>query len=475
MRFRSLRWRIASFYALLLLGVIAIVALVLTLELRAILFDEALAKVDKVGTDIAQVVRGNSALSALGDALPIEEELTSTGVLDHWSGPTTYVEIDTASGYPIAKSTNMGGATFATSTSVRPTRTIVGAENQPQLGGDVLVHDEYIEANGTALIVKVGESLAIYDETLGRVRGLLTVVVILAAIVVIGGSFAIASSAIEPIGRLTLAMSQIRSDRLSARLAWNDRNDELGRLADSFDAMLDRLEDGFARERQFISDASHELKTPLTVINANAQMLERWADRDPEVRADSVKAIKDESSALAEMVNGMLLLAKAESGDDVQREPVALASVVSEAVRATAPRAADKHLALHFARADDSAPIVLGNANLLRQLFTNLIDNAIKFTPDGEIDVSLAIPSSTDVVVAVSDTGIGIDEEALERVFDRFFRTDASRNRTIAGTGLGLAIVRSIATIHGGRVSAERRPGGGTTFRVTLPTLTPLQ
>jgi two-component system sensor histidine kinase SenX3 len=118
---------------------------------------------------------------------------------------------------------------------------------------------------------------------------------------------------------------------------------------------------------------------------------------------------------------------------------------------------------------------VLGNANLLRQLFTNLIDNAIKFTPDGEIDVSLAIPSSTDVVVAVSDTGIGIDEEALERVFDRFFRTDASRNRTIAGTGLGLAIVRSIATIHGGRVSAERRPGGGTTFRVTLPTLTPLQ
>ncbi len=473
MKFRSLRWRIASFYAVLLLGVIAVVAIVLTLQLRGILLDEARAKIDRVGEDIAQVVRGNSALNALGDALPIEEELTSTGVLDHWSGPTTYVEIDTANGYPIAKSTNMGGASFAPSTYDRPARIAFRQENRPQLG-DVLVRDEYIDASGAALIVKVGESLTIYDETLERIRLLLAVVVVLAAIVVVVGSFAIASSALDPIGRLTLAMGQIRSDRLSSRLAWNDRNDELGRLAKSFDAMLDRLEDGFARERQFISDASHELKTPLTVINANAQMLERWADRDPAVRAESVQAIKDESSSLADMINGMLLLAKAESGDDVPREPVALESVVAEAIKQTLPRAEEKRLALRFERSRSGAPVVLGNGNLLRQLFTNLIDNAIKFTEAGGIDVTVT-PGGAQTTVAVSDTGVGIDEDALERVFDRFFRTDASRNRAVPGTGLGLAIVRSIARIHGGRVSAERRPGGGTTFNVVLPTLTSLQ
>ena len=474
MKFRSLRWRIASFYALLLLGVVAVVAVVLTIELHTILLDEARAKVDTVGADIAQVVRGNSALGALGDALPIEQELTSTGVLDHWSGPTTYVEIDTADGYTIAKSTNMGGASFAPSTHARATPVVFRQQNQEQLG-DVLVRDEYVKAPGVSLIVKVGESLTVYDDTLDRIRTLLLIVVALAAVVVVVGSFAIAAGALEPIGRLSAAMGQIRSDRLSGRLGWSDREDELGRLAASFDAMLDRLEGGFARERQFISDASHELKTPLTIINANAQMLERWADRDPEIRAESLAAIRDESASLAGMVNGMLLLAKAESGDDIPREPVELETVVSEAVRHAQARAEEKGLALRFdASAETPKTNVLGNANLLRQLFGNLIDNAIKFTEHGAVEVSLR-PAAGAAVVSVSDTGAGIDDDALERVFDRFFRGDASRNRAVPGTGLGLAIVRSIARIHGGGVVAGRRPGGGTTFDVTLPTLTSLQ
>jgi signal transduction histidine kinase len=480
--FRSLRWRIASFYALLLLGVMAVVAIVLTVELHTILLDEARAKVDKVGDDLAQFVRGKSALSAFGDPSTAQLELTTTGALDHWSGPTTYVEIDTPNGYPIAKSTNMGSATLAppaapdasATPAERPGAVAFVQDVLPQLG-DVLVREEFIDEPGASLIVKVGESLTVYDQTLERIRLLLAGVVLIAAIVVVSGSFAIASSAIEPIGRLIAAMGEIRSDRLSRRLEWSDRNDELGRLADSFDAMLERLEDGFARERQFISDASHELKTPLTIINANAQMLERWADRDPLIRAESLQAIREESASLAGMVNGMLLLAKAESGDDIPREPVSLEHVVAEAVRATQPRAEEKGLALGFAAAPEPAPPnVLGNPNLLRQLFTNLIDNAIKFTEEGRVDVTVAIRPG-EATVTVADTGVGIEEEALERIFDRFFRSDASRNRAVPGTGLGLAIVRSIARIHGGRVTAERRPGGGTIFDVFLPTLTSLQ
>jgi signal transduction histidine kinase len=467
--FRSLRWRIATFYALLLLGVIAVVAIVLMLQLRAILFDEARAKVDRVGADIAALARGTSTLSAVGDALPIQEALTAAGSLDHWSGPTTYVEVDTPTGYAVAKSTNMGGASFEPSTAARSSPVLYRTELRPPLG-DVLVRDEYLATPGLALIVKVGESLTIYDETLDRIRALLALVVVLAALVVVAGSYAVASSAVEPIGRLIAAMGEIRSDRLSRRLGWSDRRDELGTLANSFDAMLERLEDGFARERQFISDASHELKTPLTVINANAQMLERWADRDPEIRAESLRAIREESASLAALVNGMLLLAKAESGDDMPREPVSLTAVVADAVRATRPRADEKGLALAFAPPPERDPLVRGDANLLRQLVTNLIDNAIKFTERGAIDVTLT-GDGRDAVVTVLDTGVGIDEAALDHVFDRFYRADASRNRAIPGTGLGLAIVRSIARVHGGNVSAERRPEGGTAFRVRLPTL----
>ncbi len=473
MRLRSLRWRIASFYALLLLGVIAVVAVVLTIELRQILLDEASAKVDQVGSDIAQVVRGNSALNAIGDALPIEEELTTTGSLDHWSGPTTFVEVDTPAGYPEGKSTNMGGSTFAPTSAMRTAPVLYRTESVAGLG-NVLVRDELIHYPGVELIVQVGESLTIYEETLQRIQLLLALVVVLAAIVVVGASFAVASSAIEPINRLIAAMKEIRAERLSPRLGWTNRGDEIGALAESFDAMLERLEAAFARERQFISDASHELKTPLTVINANAQMLERWADRDSEIRADSLRAIREESASLAAMVNGMLLLGKAESGDDVPREPVVLDAVVADAIRIARPRADDKGLKLDLRGSGQAEGVVVfGNANLLRQLFTNLIDNAIKFTERGSVEIELDTAEGA-ATVRVLDTGVGIDEEALGRVFDRFYRTDVSRNRQIPGTGLGLAIVRSIARVHDGRVEASRRPGGGTIFRVTLPTLTQL-
>lgn len=459
----------------MLVGVIAVVAIVLTFQLRTILLDEARVKIDRIGADISNVVRGNSLLSAVGDALPVDEQLTATGSLDHWSSPTTYVEIDTPSGYPVAKSTNMGGATFEQIVAVRATAIAYRVETRPDLG-DVLVRDEFVRYPGVAVIVEVGESLAVYDETVARVLALLLVVVALAAAFVVAGSFAVAASALEPIARLGAAMGEIRSDRLSRRLGWNDRGDELGALARSFDAMLDRLEDGFARERQFISDASHELKTPLTVINANAQMLERWADRDPQIRAESLKAIREESGALAAMINGMLVLAKAESGDDLPRRPVALEGVLAEAVRAAHPRAEAKGLTAELHGSDGTSGIeVLGDANLLRQLFSNLVDNAVKFTERGGVDVEVEVEAAADrpwVTVTVTDTGPGIAEADLERVFDRFYRGDASRNRAVPGTGLGLAIARSIARVHGGSIAAAARPQGGTTFRVTLPMLT---
>jgi signal transduction histidine kinase len=331
-----------------------------------------------------------------------------------------------------------------------------------------------IQYPGVALIVKVGESLNIYYQILNQVRELLAIMGVVAALLVGVMSYALSASALEPIDRLIGAMREIRSDQLDRRVGWTERLDELGQLARTFDAMLDRLEEGFARERRFISDASHELKTPLTIIHSNAQMLERWADEDVNIRRESLRAIRDESAALSRIVNGMLLLAKAESGDGLPREPVALDAVVAEAVKSAKSRADEKGLALGYrSQTTPGEPVVYGDPNLLRQLIGNLIDNAIKFTDRGRIDVRLAATGGH-ATVEVADTGIGIENEALGRVFDRFYRTDKSRNRAVPGTGLGLAIVRSIARIHDGSVEAGANPEGGTVFKVTLPTLTPL-
>ena len=160
---------------------------------------------------------------------------------------------------------------------------------------------------------------------------------------------------------------------------------------------------------------------------------------------------------------------------DIPRGPVELGAVVADAVRGSRHRAEEKGLELEarLLPGNDSGPNVFGDANLLRQLFTNLIDNAIKFTEKGSIEVALSVAEEK-AVVDVLDSGVGIDPEALERVFDRFYRADASRNRSIPGTGLGLAIVRSIARVHDGSVTVARRPGGGSVFRVSLPIVTSL-
>jgi signal transduction histidine kinase len=469
-RFESLRWRIATFYGLLLVGVIAIVAVVLTVQLRAILLGAAQQRIESIGNDIIEQVDRSGVTGTFGEGFQFDQTLSLQENLDHWASPTTFLEMDNANGYPLGKSSNMGGERFAPTPLAAPRPAFYTNENVPELG-HVLVRTQILDPR-SGIVIKIGESLAIYDATLDRVRALLAVVVVLAAVVVAAGSYALASRALEPIDRLIAAMREIRSDQLDKRVGWSDRADEIGELARTFDAMLDRLEGGFSRERQFISDASHELKTPLTIINANAQMLERWADRDPQVRADSLRAIRDESAALAQIVNGMLLLAKAESGDGIPREPVALDSILADAVRSGRPRAEAKSLELNFVSAAAAGqPVVYGDANLLRQLFTNLIDNAIKFTDRGHVDVRLAARNGH-AEVDVVDTGSGIDPESLERVFDRFYRTDKSRDRAVPGTGLGLAIVRSITRVHDGTVQASRPPEGGTAFHVTLPTLT---
>jgi signal transduction histidine kinase len=390
--------------------------------------------------------------------------LSNRAYLDHWAGPTTYVQIDDIHGQPIAKSTNMGSLFMAP----RFPASGVAFENEPTNdGGEMRVMDRLLVShNQVVAIAHIGERLDDVRALENRARTILIAVTLLGTLLVIAASFAIASSALGPIARLTQAMGEIGSDRLDRRIS-TDRTDEVGKLASAFNAMLSRLQEAFARERQFISDASHELKTPLTVINANAQLLKRWGDKDIAVRTESVDAILSESSQLADMVTGMLTLAKADSGDQLPKVPVNLNALVREVVTHAQERAERKGLALQAYLTREEL-IVAGDHSLLRQLVNNLIDNAIKFTEAGGIDVTLS-KRDANAVVEVADTGIGISAEGAERLFDRFFRSDAAHARIIEGTGLGLAIARSIARVHDGALTAGSRPGGGSLFTVTLP------
>ncbi len=433
---------------------------------RRLLVDQATLQIAQTADDMERVAQA-AANVAFPDVSP-QIVLSNRSTLDHWASSNAYVQIDDLDGEVLGKSTNLGNLIFqALPAGERSRRTILRSVGDPP--GDFIVLDRMLvdTAGHPIAVAHVGQRLNIVQALIARARIILLWVTFGAIVAIVIASFIVASLVTGPIVRLTAAVAEIGSARLDLRLRWR-RSDELGRLANAFDAMLDRLQSAFARERQFISDASHELRTPLTVISANARMLRRWGADDPTVRDESIDAIADESERLAAMVSGMLTLSKAESGDDVPKEPLVLERLVDAVVANSVERAAAKGTNVRAHHAEDASTIVIGEDRLLRQMIGNLVDNAIKFTDHGTIDVSVGRDGAL-AVIEVADSGIGLGDADTERLFDRFFRGDPSHAREIEGTGLGLAIVRSIARVHGGSVAAAVRPGGGSLFTVRLP------
>jgi signal transduction histidine kinase len=464
----SLKWRIAIWYATLLVVVLAVTCGIIAWRFQSLLFDQAKASVTATMHAIVQSSQQTNPFSLDDTSTGSLQFLFNSNNLANWDSPNSFVQVDSSTGYPLSKTPNLGDLTIPPDRSISAKRTT--GFRQITIGDrPFLVEDRYLKEGSASAVVHVAEPLDALDLTFARAREAIVFILAAAALAVVLFSIFLASQATTPINKLSRAMREIgsdRLDRLDRRLKGRYGHDEIGRLAESFDDLLRRLAAAFARERQFISDASHELKTPLTSINSNAQMLLRWGDRDEAIRRESLETIAGESAGLADMVNGMLTLAKADSGDAMPKEPVSLAQVVSETVRHARPRAQAKGLELSFVH--DATPTVFGDAGLLRQLAANLVDNAIKFTEKGLVDVRVGSDDEA-AWLEVTDSGPGIPQEELPHIFERFYRADKAHSRAVPGTGLGLAIVNAIARVHGGTVEASRGPAGGVRFHVTLP------
>jgi len=287
----------------------------------------------------------------------------------------------------------------------------------------------------------------------------------------------LAHRALNPINSITQTAVQItRADDLSRRLSHVGPPDEVGRLADAFNEMLERLERIFNAQRRFVADVSHELRTPLTTIRGNADLLRLMGGADPA----SLNAILGETDRMIRMVNDLLLLAQADAGHlPISRQPVEVDAILAEIAYQTRVLAGDRiTVELNCTDIEREEPLtVLGDADRLRQLLLNLVDNAIKHTPDGG-GVSLCLLLEDDWVrLSVADTGTGISPADLPYIFDRFYRAEKSRWRkptanhagSGAGAGLGLSIARWIAEAHNGRIEVESQVGQGSAFHIWLP------
>jgi heavy metal sensor kinase len=336
------------------------------------------------------------------------------------------------------------------------------------------------QENGRMLgVIQVGQSLESVQDTLRQLLLILAFAVPVTLVVASLGGLFLADRALSPIDRITRTAQRINAEDLSQRLGLTLPDDEVGRLARTFDAMLARLDEAFRRQRQFTADASHELRTPLTVIKGDigvALNRPRGAAEYRRVLAE----LEDEVDRLTRLVEDLLLLARADTGRPLlQPESLDLAGLLRAVADQVRPLAEAKGLTLHL-QVPDSLPLN-GDPDKLIRLFLNLLDNAVKYTPAGgqvTLQATAAVggwssavtsEASPAVIVQVTDTGPGIPPEHLAHIFERFYRADESRSRAAGGSGLGLAIARWIAEAHGGRIEVDSEPGRGSTFSVWLP------
>jgi two-component system OmpR family sensor kinase len=319
----------------------------------------------------------------------------------------------------------------------------------------------------------VAASLAEVQSTLRRLLWieLLVTAAVLGGIAVLGSW--VVRIGLRPLDDMGATAATIAAGDLSQRVDPATERTEVGRLGLALNAMLGQIESAFrAREaserrlRRFVADASHELRTPLTAVRAYAELFELGADRRPDDLARAMTGIEREAARMSLLVDDLLLLARLDEGRALEREPLELEQVVAEAVETARTVEPDRPIELSAVPA-----LVLGDRNRLRQVVDNLLANARAHTPPGtRVRVTLAAEGGR-ARLAVADEGPGMEPEHAERVFERFYRADASRSRGSGGVGLGLSIVSAVAEAHGGAASVSSTPGAGSTFQVVLPLL----
>lgn len=326
--------------------------------------------------------------------------------------------------------------------------------------------------DGQVRVVEAGKPYEAVSEVIETFAAILVLGILAAFALAIGGSYLLARAALSPVEAVAGSAREITEGSLSRRLPVSHPKDEIGRLTITINDLLARLEAAFdrreealTRQRRFVADAGHELRTPLTSVRGYARMLEKWGLEDPETAREGVAAIERESERMRELVEELLALARGDEGVPLKVELQDLSPVASEAADAARISSGGK-LAVDYASPDAPVPAYFDRVRI-RQVADVLLDNAVKYTPEGG-RVTITVRGQNGwALLEVSDTGIGISKEHLSYVFERFYRVDESR--ASRGMGLGLSIAQQIVEAHGGSIEVESTPHKGSRFTLQLP------
>jgi heavy metal sensor kinase len=326
-------------------------------------------------------------------------------------------------------------------------------------------------AGGRNYKLVVLQSLHAQHEMMEDIRNTFFWAIPMALLVAGVGGYFLARKSLAPVAAMAAQARGMGAANLHDRLAVLNARDELGQLAVTFNQLLDRLEESFERQRRFMSDASHELRTPVAILHGETEVTLSRADRTPEEYRETLGILKDESQRLARIVEDLFTLTRADAGQyPLQFQQAYLDELAADVMRRARSLAMAKKITLS-ASIEPELPIEADEA-LLRRMLLNLLDNAIKYTPEGGQVALECRKASALYTLSVSDTGTGIPAELQPRIFERFFRADKARSRLegdSGGAGLGLSIARWIAEAHHGRLELTRSDATGTVFTAYLP------
>ena len=456
-----IRWRLTLFIALAIGAILLILGVALYILLR-----------DALLSNVEDTVRGRAVNAARsirsGEDLEREdiEEFTLDGVFvivrdGEGRVLTETVNLPSEDGDPVWREALDSG---------KP------ASGTAELSGD---EADFIYAvpvdppRGRARVVEAGKSYEPALEGIEATSAILAAGIGAAFVLSIGGAYLLARAALKPVEAVTATAREMGAGDLARRLPVANPGDEIGRLATTINGLLARLEAAFrrreealSRQRRFAADASHELRTPLTSISGHARMLDEWAlEGDREKARRSVGAIRRETGRMRSLVESLLTLTRGDEGAPMEIGRYDLGAVAKEAT-GSAATAADGRVSVEFVPTEHNVLATFDRERIL-QVASILLDNAVKYTPDGG-SVAVRVEAKDDgVSLAVSDSGVGIFEDQLPLVFERFYRADTARAEE--GVGLGLSIARQIAEAHGGTIEATSKVGVGSTFVLLLP------
>lgn len=465
MRAKSIRWRLTLWYTIistsgvLLLGVSAYQLLSYSLS------HEVDAALNGVATAMVERARGGKTPPTLSDIDDLFRRFFGFSPWDRYFqmfDPRGRRELPQqpgrSTGFPLSREALENAAR-----GVSTFETVNGFGEYPVR----LLTAPVMEGGRVVNLIQVGLSLQNSIET--RFRFLLIMAALLPLSLILAGSggWLFSKRAFRPIDQMVEAARRIGAGNLAERIEETGAGDELDRLAQTLNRMFKRLDASFTQVRRFSADASHELQTPLTILKGELEVALR-SPRTQEEYESTLKSILEEVDRIAHLVDSLLLLQRAEVGAlRMDRQPVDLARVVEEVfwrIKVVAD-VQGKDL-----RMEISEPATVpGDLERIRRLLLNLADNAVKYThPEGRVTLALGREGGF-AAIEVSDTGIGIPESELERIFQPFYRSPDARALSERGTGLGLSIARSIAGGHGGRIEVSSVPGRGSTFKVLFP------